>query len=325
MATVIVDDHSPLVQYNPPGGWLSEGSSIEYMRTTMSSMVLGSTATFKFNGTSIAVYGTVVGPNYQTTMDFRVDRILAGFYGPAVTAVNTTTYHQLLWTSDVLVDGVHTLVITQNCSIQDRILFLDYFLYNTTSTSDETVFIDDDNPIVEYSAGWENLSLNEYFQHTAHVSSELECWVSLTFEGDFVALYGPVTVGSDGNSFNASVAIDRGSPGPVFSPAQELPPGTTTYNQLLFSSLLSPGSHTVVVTNLDGTDLYVDYFLVRASSPTHATSASVLPSSVWPSPTVNPMGGSQTGQTTKSFPVVATVGGSVGDRKNFLIRVEDPS
>ncbi|KAJ7720872.1 hypothetical protein DFH07DRAFT_684064, partial [Mycena maculata] len=131
---VIVDDHDPLVQYNPPGGWLSEGSSIEYMKTTMAPTVLGSTATFKFNGTSIAVYGTIAGPNYQATMDFHIDT-LTGSYSPAMTVVDTTTYHQLLWTSDVLVDGVHTLVITQNCSIQDRILFLDYFSYNTTPTS----------------------------------------------------------------------------------------------------------------------------------------------------------------------------------------------
>lgn len=117
-----------------------------------------------------------------------------------------------------------------------------------------------------------------------------------------------MTAGIDGQGLNASVVLDGGPPMPVVASRQLVPPGTTTYNNLIFSSIIQPGNHTVVLTNLNGVAFYVDYFLIRAdsqgSAASSATSASILPSS-----TSSPLASSQ---KSKSFPTTAVIGGALG-------------
>ncbi|KAJ7704864.1 hypothetical protein B0H17DRAFT_1301780 [Mycena rosella] len=311
--SVIIDDHDVLVQYSPPAGWASFGSSQEYLSTTRTSTTLGSNATFSFEGTSITVFGTV-GPGNGSTMSFAIDQTAVGSYDAP--ALNSAIYHQAFWTSPVLAEGSHSLYIEQDSFNQDSakkpVIFLDYFLYGATSTSGKTLFVDDNEGRVEYSPGcWDVLDLDQAFNHTAHVSLEANCWVSLTFEGNFVSLYGPVTVGEDGAALNASVTINGGSPVPIPPTTQK--PGTTTYNNQLFAtSALGLGNHTVVFTALDGQPLYVDYFLFRADSnvppPASTTSLPPLPSS-----TLITVQSAQASSQHSNPPLLAAlIGGTVG-------------
>lgn len=132
-------------------------------------------------GTSVSVYGSV-GPGNGAKMGFSIDQFPIILYiAPAVSA---PMFHQALWTSPTLPDGTHTLTITQNSTDPTNVIFLDYLIYTTESTAGKTLFIDDNDVRVQYSAGWSASSQdNRYFQQTLHASQVAGCWVSFTFEG----------------------------------------------------------------------------------------------------------------------------------------------
>ncbi|KAJ7720868.1 hypothetical protein DFH07DRAFT_304416 [Mycena maculata] len=283
--SVIVDDHDGQVHYNPANGWFSGGESMEYMTTTKVSVAAGSTATFNFEGSFIAVYGTV-GPGIAQAsfMTFSIDQGSAASYDAPATP--SAIHHQSLWSSRTLAsNGPHTLLISQN-SAGERI-YLDYILYSTAATAGTTLFIDDSDPGVKYAAGWQPaLSLEEYFQHTAHICQGAECSLSLDFEGDSVQIFGAVPPGSAAQGFKASVAIDGGTPVPITQPSQ--PAVTATYNIPLFSSQqLASGSHTIVLTAANGQPLYLDYFLVGSGPASTASDPSPPPASAAPSSTAS--------------------------------------
>lgn len=75
------------------------------------------------------------------------------------------------------------MAATSSSNQLDQGIFLDYVLYNTSFTAGKTIFIDDSDTRVEYSAGWETLTLDSYFLQTAHITLESESWMSLAFEG----------------------------------------------------------------------------------------------------------------------------------------------
>ncbi|KAJ6556332.1 hypothetical protein B0H19DRAFT_947990, partial [Mycena capillaripes] len=118
--SVIVDDHDNQIQYS--SGWAGGGTSLEYSTTTMSSNVAGSTATFTFEGTAIAIYGSVSPGN--ASISFSIDQSPSrSYYTPVVTS---PIFHQVFWKSPVLADRNHTLVITQETTTDPHIIFVDY-------------------------------------------------------------------------------------------------------------------------------------------------------------------------------------------------------
>ncbi|KAJ6530926.1 hypothetical protein DFH09DRAFT_1183686 [Mycena vulgaris] len=307
--SVIVDDRDPQVHYSP-GDWAPSGIDVEYMTTTTSSNTQGDTAIFKFKGTSVGVYGTV-GPGNGSIMAFSIDQSSVALYiSPPINSANSAIYHQNLWTSEVLPEGSHTLSITQNSSNPNMIIYLDYLLYSTTLTAGKTVFIDDNDTRLEYSPGWALSSRNKYLQHTVHVSQAPGCSVSLTFEGEFISLYAPITSGGNEAGFNASVVIDNG-PSSFVTPSAQRPARTTTYNSRLFSSQLASGNHTMVITVLDEQPFYLDYFLVEVGldgDSTSITSATIAPSATQSIPTDNP----RPSKSSKSPNLAAAIGGAQG-------------
>ncbi|KAJ7704804.1 hypothetical protein B0H17DRAFT_921022, partial [Mycena rosella] len=107
----IVDDHDALVRYT--GAWQTGGESEEFKGTTSFSSEAGAAATFSFNGTSVAVFGTVAAkaqPNASLT--FLVDSSVTGAY-TSPSNLASAIHHESLWASPALSDGPHTLVITQ--------------------------------------------------------------------------------------------------------------------------------------------------------------------------------------------------------------------
>lgn len=102
-------------------------------------------------------------------MTFSIDGQKSGFY---VANVSTTVHHEPLWSSPVLSDSSHTLVVTQGpTNANSIIIYLDYFLYTAsanTALQAVSLFIDDADPRVKYDANWNFFGLESEFQHTSH-------------------------------------------------------------------------------------------------------------------------------------------------------------
>ncbi|KAJ6576057.1 hypothetical protein DFH09DRAFT_1150288 [Mycena vulgaris] len=319
--SVIVDDRDSLVQYIP--GWRTHdlGRPVEFRSTTSSPGVTGDKAEFTFDGSSVSVFGTVGPGTTGSSMTFSVDGGPDGSYTVTPGNFNSTIHHQLFWSSPVLSEGLHTLLITSSQSGDE--LFLDYLLYNTTSTAGKTIFVDDSDSGVEYSSGWQLNNSDPYFQHTTHFSGSPGSWFSFTFEGTALSVHGPCTTGPQGEGFQASVVLD-GSSQNLTPPAQSS--AITTFNNLLFTSpALSQGSHTINITVLGEIPLFVDYFLVSTDSDatansfaaTTAIAPTTIPSTMSPVPI--PTAGAQSSlpldgslQSGKSSHVAAIVGGTIG-------------
>ncbi|KAJ7509087.1 hypothetical protein B0H11DRAFT_2432738 [Mycena galericulata] len=304
MATnvAIVDDRDASITYAGP--WLGGGKPEEFMRTTTHSETQGSAASFNFVGTSITVYGTVTAApaniQSQFSLDFGIDNnsTLTGTYTPP-SNMSADIHHTAFWESPALSNGTHTLVITQTAPQVTQVsgnIFLDYFMYNTTSTEVEAYFIDDRDPRVSYTPAWQHFALDEDFQHTSQQSTNPGDMFSLIFQGKAIEMYGNATdIG-----MKASMVVDGGV-AEVFAPS----PGSGANNFLIFNSgVLDDGNHTLVVTSEGTSPMWVDYFLVipntlSSKSPTSSGSSS---NSTLPA----------TYSTAKSTPVGAIVGGVIG-------------
>ncbi|KAF9220919.1 hypothetical protein BS17DRAFT_712720 [Gyrodon lividus] len=137
MATT-VDDRDPRITYT--GTWTLGGNAPEYENTTHGTTIAGSSASFNFtgtfHGTSVSVFGTV-GPVDYYHVDVGPPMSVYNLdHFPAVTftapALNSASYHYQFYTSPLLDEGVHYLVITSvNMS---SVLWLDYLQYTPSSS-----------------------------------------------------------------------------------------------------------------------------------------------------------------------------------------------
>ncbi|KAJ6479005.1 hypothetical protein C8R45DRAFT_1006441 [Mycena sanguinolenta] len=265
----IVDESDLSVTYT--GTWITDGVPAEFKRTTKVSLVEGSTMSFKFEGTSIGVYATVAAINPpDATLVFVVDDSISGTYTPPAN-MTADVHHQELWTSPTLTDGNHTLFITQTQTQQLGVIFIDYFLFNTTSTAVDSYFVDDTDSRIQYSAGWNQVVDQADFGHTVHGSSAAGDSVSFQFEGRSISMWGAINNGSAGNVMNASLVIDGGSPVFFVPPIQTA--AVTTNNLIFNSGELSDGTHTLVVTAENDHSVWLDYFLVEPATTTSSHSS----------------------------------------------------
>ncbi|KAJ6511182.1 hypothetical protein C8R45DRAFT_1162762 [Mycena sanguinolenta] len=291
--SVIIDDSDPLVQYSPPGGWSQGGEPPEFNATTHTSATAGSTAALVFEGTSISVYGTIgVNPGLLS-LNFSIDGAdIDSYQVPVVVA--EPVHNRLFWTSPTFPEAQHELVVTldQNTTQQNTLLFLDYFIYTTTSTTGKTLLIDDADASVTYSPdGWASSnSCDSCLESTSHISTSVGSWAATSFNGTGISVVGtPSQTG-----LKVSIVIDESQP--VISQSQ------TPENQLFNTSNLQSGPHTINITVLEGNSLGIDYFLVAGSALADTQSPSV-PSASHPS--VTP-------QFSKKLPIAAIVGAACG-------------
>ncbi|KAJ6544682.1 hypothetical protein DFH09DRAFT_887659, partial [Mycena vulgaris] len=111
---VFVDDRDAQVQYSPSGGWIFAGTQREIPWSSRSRVSGGNEfpcqypLNSKSAGTSVTLYGTLEAGR-GATMTFHVDDSPDTVYSAPTTT--SAIYHQLLWTSEVLSDGSHTLFI----------------------------------------------------------------------------------------------------------------------------------------------------------------------------------------------------------------------
>ncbi|KAJ6530949.1 hypothetical protein DFH09DRAFT_1409625 [Mycena vulgaris] len=275
MATnvAIVDERDPLVHY--AGAWNDGGVSEEFDSTTRWSAIQGSTASFTFVGSSVAVFGTVAALNPpQSSLTFLVDNSIQGTYTPPAN-MPADIHHEELWASPTLSSGSHTLVITQTAAQAAGVIFLDYIMYNTTSAAGP-YFIDDRDPRVVYTPPWQKFGSDPDFMHTSQGTTAKGDSLSLQFEGRSISFYGGINNGSITEVLNASMTIDGGPPVFFVPPIQ---PAAVTTNNLIFNSGdLPDGKHTLVVTAQNEHTVWADYFLVTPNLEI-ATSTAPFPTS----------------------------------------------
>ncbi|KAJ6585659.1 hypothetical protein B0H19DRAFT_927181, partial [Mycena capillaripes] len=133
-------------------------------------------------------------------------------------------------------------------------------MYNTTSTSVGSYFIDDRDLRINFRGGWRLFGSDPDFQHTSRGSSSTGDYFSLEFEGKSISFYGGINNGSAGEVLNASMVIDGGPPVFFVPPIQTA--GTTVNNLIFNSGDLSDGKHTLVATAENNHTVWLDYLLV---------------------------------------------------------------
>ncbi|KAF7334558.1 hypothetical protein MVEN_02285700 [Mycena venus] len=301
---VLVDDSDPLVNYSTSWVRPSIGQSEEFNGTVHEPLALGESATLAFNGTSITVFGTIAS-NGDAGMHFSIDGGPPGSFD--VDAQSAQGHNMRFWTSPALEDTLHnfTIIVDHDSLIgTTRTLFLDYFVYTTTSTAGKSVLIDDsETGVITYSPDWKaDTNSDGSLNRTQHVTGSADSWVTLSFEGTQISFFGP-------KSMPSSVIIDESQ---TKLTTQQIPKNP---NPLFQSPVLPQGNHTMNITF--GNSTTIDYFLVTTEldppllSP---SSSSVGLTDPEPTGVSNPPAGAPPGglQMSKPLPIAAIVGGTVG-------------
>ncbi|KAF9502074.1 hypothetical protein BDN71DRAFT_1437505 [Pleurotus eryngii] len=119
--SVIIDNADAQIQYSP--GWRANGSPNEYKRTTSNTETRGASFTFKFVGSSVAVYGTLDSATLPNTTYVLDGGNPFPFFGQPQPQVQ---YQQVFYTSPALPYAEHTLV--GSCVDEGGRVVLDYLL-----------------------------------------------------------------------------------------------------------------------------------------------------------------------------------------------------
>ncbi|KAJ7788946.1 hypothetical protein B0H14DRAFT_2627722 [Mycena olivaceomarginata] len=135
-----------------------------------------------YPGSSVTVFGTVAAKNPpQASLRFVVDNSITGTYTTPTLASNI--HHEALWTLPTMHEGLHTIVITQTAAQSAGVIFPDYIMYNTISSTVHPYFIDDHDLRIKYSITWKKFGSESDFQHTSEGSTFAGDSFSLQFKG----------------------------------------------------------------------------------------------------------------------------------------------
>jgi len=138
--------------------------------------------------------------------------------------------------------------------------------------------VPDNDPRVFYSPSWSIVGQAPFFQ-TTHQTDVIGSWVSFTFNGSGIAVFGSVPASNATHAGpTAAYAIDAAEPFVTAEPMAAVP----IPNQPLFSaSMLSGGAHTVMINVTDvqsASPFSLDYFLVTPPLPNASVSAKAVAS-----------------------------------------------
>jgi hypothetical protein len=97
--------------------------------------------------------------------------------------------HELFYESGSLSDGEHTLIINRFGDDSPE-LWLDYFIYEPSSTYDAfTAFIDDKDGSIQYDQNWSALDGQDNMQNTATTTNGKDASFSLSFQCVFSVFF----------------------------------------------------------------------------------------------------------------------------------------
>ncbi|TFK35389.1 hypothetical protein BDQ12DRAFT_726135 [Crucibulum laeve] len=134
MTTLLrIDDRDPSIVYSPDQ-WRGAGTVGDFDGTSMETLASGATSQLHFTGTSIAVFGSILGINNQIQGNpistYSIDGKLVHQFAPS--RENDLQVNVIFYQSDTLPQGNHTLLVT---SLGDQgTFYLDYFEVTSDSS-----------------------------------------------------------------------------------------------------------------------------------------------------------------------------------------------
>ncbi|KAL0570775.1 hypothetical protein V5O48_011191 [Marasmius crinis-equi] len=265
--TVIVDDQDSRISYS--GQWFLGGADTDYSHTSYAPRSEGAQMTFKFSGTSIVAVGNIeAGSTCNAT--FSIDGTPSSFTSPLV---NATQHQQTIWSSPELTEGEHTLVYTSSSCVPapnstnsstdyKSSVWFDYLLYDTGKIPDAaTIFIDDRDQRLRYSGDWMREGGDGDFRLTRQGGKKGNS-VQLSFTGSSVTVMGRLDNTSTG--VQTSFTIDGQKQATYGAGSQS----SVLRNIPFFrNGSLAQGEHTLVINCLDDGPFWLDYILLRSSTP----------------------------------------------------------
>ncbi|RDB15053.1 hypothetical protein Hypma_005450 [Hypsizygus marmoreus] len=301
---IVLDDSDPRIRYVGQGWFQDMGSQDEfgtygqtYNRTSHGTKSNDSLV-FSFEGTSVKLFGTtnLVDTNstrYDPKWECFVDKVSIG-------ATEPFAYHENNWllceTSNLPV-GAHEF--TLNISTGGTTFWVDYLHYTPSpSTSDTStiVVVENNDSAIVYDSSWQSLA------GLANATSTQGSQVTFNFTGSKLTWYGYVPVELPHNASSGTYTIDGGSPTSFALHGLAPYDGTSTYNQIFFTTPdLPEGAHSLHVTydgNSQLTPLTLDYIYLTTRSPQATSNSTSLPPHL-------------TSSSTHHSPVGAIVGGTI--------------
>ncbi|CAE6524327.1 unnamed protein product [Rhizoctonia solani] len=257
---ITIDDGCPLITYS--GDWndsTNEDILDQYwLNTYHSTSEPGASASLKFTGTAVYLYGSK-RPSHGS-YDVDIDGVSIGQFDGSSKSIESQV---LLAKAEGLSWGEHIVTIT-NSGKRGAFLDLDHIRWTTgkpglTAITNTTQIDDaDDSAVVSYtpSGSWSTTDpageTGSYHQNTVHTSSTQGSAVSIQFSGNAIYLYGS----TDSFSGAYDVKIDGQS-------ATSLTGSTSTFRQpalLFYADGLDSRDHTLTLTNRQqGSILRFDY------------------------------------------------------------------
>lgn len=273
-----IEDFAPVISYSGSNDWragtsATDSSSDLYSDSSFTlSQADGATATFTYNGTSFTIFGSKRANHgfYQITVD-------GNAFPPDNGASPDPGQFQVpLFSSPALPQGLHTVTLTnQGTSFVD----IDFITWQSSVGDDDEQLVvstvQDTDPSFVYTPGnvWGTNppNIGTYSGSSGHGTATPGAFMTYTFTGDAVYLYGPVGPGSS----PYSVILDGESPVNHTANKQFYQPQVLLYS----ATNLGPGEHVVKVEyqpSEPGQIFAIDYANVytTASTPAAANKSS---------------------------------------------------
>ena len=301
---IIIDDNSGAFSYSWSGGsnssspWVLSQLTEWYHATSwyISSTTQTGTLVFVFHGmpnpspffgclndslgTSATFIGNTPTSYFPQTATVQIDNGTA--FGINYDDPNPPTYKQW-FTTPTLSDGRHTVTISK---LRTAIDYAVVNVGNNTSLTGQTVVVDDDSSLIQYSGQWYrntnqfipgNLPVGYPYRNVTHRSSNPGDSFTFQFSGTSVSIYGifswfnlgslTATYTVDGMPYNSTISVTTSSPSYLNKDGE-------MSNYLYFSlDNLSAGNHKLVVnvTQADNQTFILDYISYKPSFNSLAT------------------------------------------------------
>jgi hypothetical protein len=184
---IIVDEQDASVVFT--GEWDHLADPVQYKGIGTGSSKVGTTCSFNFTGTSIAVISTVVtGGGYSVLFTLDGTTSTNSTTGLSNTSnVNAHSYHGTMFSADNLADANHQLTMTVAQNTDTINFFFDYFLYTAspkTNLLGASLFVDDRDPSLSYSGNWRLDTADSDFRHTSRAADNTsEASLTIPFSG----------------------------------------------------------------------------------------------------------------------------------------------
>lgn len=141
-------------------------------------------------GTRVAAFGTYNVPNDGTagwTTSFAIDDAEPQSVSQPTPESSSAAFQQMFYMSPALDDADHSLSINLLAADGTHYLWIDYMLYEASSSaaSPSHVIIDDSDARISYSGGWSAGGIDMDFNGTAHTTQKSGETATIIFNGKY--------------------------------------------------------------------------------------------------------------------------------------------